>query len=143
MRMWHNYKTDGLFHMCKQLVVDHLMLNGVEFIKNGKKFDVGHEFRDTFETYWTTFTKDAVDQLFAFGFVAVEFSEDEAKRKYPRTVHPYYLNVEFDYETRKYEVHDRDVIIYGGFGFEPVRGQLTSLASKVLPKLKFLARLRN
>lgn len=142
MRMWHNYNSDGLFHMCKQLVVDHLLLNGVEFIKNGKKFDVGHEFRDTFETYWTTFTKDAVDQLFAFGFVAVEFSEDEAKRKYPRTVHPYYLNIEFDYETRKYEVHDRDVIIYGGFGFEPVRGQLTSLASKVLPKLKFLSRLR-
>ena len=142
MNMWHNYNTDGLFHMCKQLIVDHLLLNGVEFIKNGKKYDVGHEFRDTFETYWTTFTKDAVDQLIAFGFVAVEIVKDDTKRKYPRTVHPYFLNVEFDYETRKYTVRDRDVRIYGGFGFDPIRGRLTSLAAKVMPKLKYLARLR-
>ena len=142
MDMWHNYNTDGLFHMCKQLIVDHLLLNGVEFIKNGKKYDVGHEIRDTFETYWTTFTKDAVDQLIAFGFVAVEIVEDDAKRKYPRTVHPYHLNIEYEYETRKYEVRDRDVLIYGGFGFDPIRGRLTSLAAKVMPKLKYLARLR-
>jgi hypothetical protein len=35
------------------------------------------------------------------------------------------------------------VLIFGGFGFEPVHGALTSLAAKVLPKLKYLSRLRD
>ena len=29
--MWRNYMSDGLFHMCKQLITDHLLLNHVEF----------------------------------------------------------------------------------------------------------------
>ena len=142
MNMWHNYQSDGLFHMCKQLIVDHLLLNGVQFTKNKRHFDVGHEFRDTFETYWTTFTKDAVDQLIAFGFIVVEIVSDETKRKFPRVLHPSLINIKFKYETREYEITDRDAIVYGGFGFDPIRGRLTSLASKVMPKLKYLSRLR-
>jgi len=141
--MWRNYMSDGLFHMCKQLITDHLLLNRVEFVKNKRTVDPGHEIRDAFETHWIPFTKDAIDQLFAFGFVVVEIVEDEAKRKYPRTVHPSLINIEYDYETREYDMPSRDVIIFGGFGFEPVQGTLTSLAAKVMPKLKFLSRLRD
>ena len=141
--MWRNYMSDGLFHMCKQLITDHLLLNHVEFVKNKRTIDPGHEIRDAFETHWIPFTKDAIDQLFAFGFVVVEIVEDEAKRKYPRTVHPSLINIEYDYETREYDMPSRDVIIFGGFGFEPVQGTLTSLAAKVMPKLKFLSRLRD
>jgi hypothetical protein len=141
--MWRNYMSDGLFHMCKQLITDHLLLNHVEFVKNKRTIDPGHEIRDAFNTHWIPFTKDAIDQLFAFGFVVVEIVEDEAKRKYPRTVHPSLINIEYDYETREYDMPSRDVIIFGGFGFEPVQGTLTSLAAKVMPKLKFLSRLRD
>ena len=143
MTMWHNYHTDGLFHMCKQLIADHLLVNGVQFIKNKKKVDIGHEFRDTFETYWTIFTKDAIDQLMAFGFVVVEFKVDEAKRKYPCTLHPSLMRIRYNYETREYEATGRDAIVYGNFGFDPISGRLTSLASKVMPKLKYLSRLRD
>lgn len=141
--MWRNYMSDGLFHMCKQLISDHLLLNGVEFIKNKRAFDPGHEVRDAWNTHWVTFTKDAIDQLMAFGFVVVEIVKDDAKRKYPRTVHPALINIQYDYETREYDMPSRDVLIFGGFGFEPVHGALTSLAAKVLPKLKYLSRLRD
>ena len=142
MTMWHNYHTDGLFHMCKQLIADHLLVNGVQFVKNKRKVDIGYEFRDTFETYWTVFTKDAIDHLMAFGFVAVEFKTDEAKRKYPCTVHPSRMRIRYNYETREYEAMGKDAIVYGNFGFDPINGHLTSLASKVMPKLKYLSRLR-
>lgn len=143
LNMWQNFASDGLFQMCRQLIVDHLLLNPVEFVKNKRAFDVGHEFRDTFDTYWKPFTKDAVDQLLAFGFVVVEIMEDDAKRKYPRTVHPSLVNIAFNYETREYEINDRDAVVYGGFGFDPLEGRFTSLAAKVMPKLRFLRSLRD
>ena len=47
---------------------------------NGKKFDVGHEFRDTYNTYWKAFIKDVIDQIIALGFVTVEIAKDTPER---------------------------------------------------------------
>jgi hypothetical protein len=139
---WREYLSCGLFHMCRQLIVNTLLQHPPEFMRNGKSFDVGHEFRDTYETYWKTFIKDVIDQIIALGFATVEIAKDSAKRKYPRCVHPSLFSVRYEYETREFTVLNKKAFVYGGYGYNPTNGQLTSLAEKVLPKLRYLRALR-
>ena len=140
--IWREYLACGLFHMCRQLIVNNLLQHPPTFLRNGKVFDVGHEFRDTYETHWKSFIKDVIDQIIALGFATVEIAKDSAKRKYPKCVHPSLFSVRYDYDTREFTVLNKEATVYGGYGYNPTHGQLTSLAQKVLPKLRYLRALR-
>ena len=141
-RIWHEYLTVGIFHMCSQLIVNHLLQHHPLFLRNDKQIDVGHEFRDTYNTYWKTFIKDCIDQIFALGFVTVELVSDNANRTYPKCVHPSLFSIQYDYNTKEYRVMNKEAFVYGGYGYDPVKGRIMSLAVKVLPKLRYLRSLR-
>lgn len=140
--VWDEYLSVGLFHMCRQLIVSHLLQHPPVFMRNNKPIDVGYEFRDTYHTYWKTLIKDIVDQIIAMGFATVEIVEDAAKRKYPRCVHPNLFAVQYNYATGEFNVLHREAFVYGGYGYDPYKGRIKSLATKVLPKLRFLRTLR-
>ena len=139
---WREYLSDGIFHMCRQLIVHHLLQHPPVFLRNGRSYDVGHEFRDSYETHWKTFIKEIIDQILALGFATVEIAEDNANRKYPKCVHPSLFSVRYDYDTREFTVLNKEAVVYGGYGFNPTHGHLTSLAMKVMPKLRYLRTLR-
>ena len=154
LRTWHDYNKYSIFFMCRQIVSNRLMLNGIKFRRNNRPFTPSLEIQDSMNEHWENFIVDFVKQVISFGVVMVTIMEDSTGRKYPSTVDPHLveLSVTIEDNYRSYTVHSTEidpekVMVYDQYGFSPVMvngsGVLTSLAWKVLPEIRFLSGLRN
>lgn len=154
LRTWHDYNKYSIFYMCRQIITNRLMLNGITFKRNNRVFTPSLEILDAVHEHWEKFIIEFIKQIIAFGFVMVTLMEDSAGRTYPSTVDPHIVDVSINITDnyRTYNIHSTEidpekVMVYDQFGFSPTLvkgvGVLTSLAWKVLPEIRFLSGLRN
>ena len=154
LRTWHDYNKYSIFFMCRQVITNNLMLNGIQYERNKRQFTPSLEIQDAVQEHWECFIAEFIKQVIAFGFAMVCISTDSAGRKYPRTVDPHLISiaVNIDNDGTTYiitstEIDPQSVMVYDHFGFTPVmvggKGVLTSIAWKVLPEIRFLSGLRN
>lgn len=154
LRTWHDYNKYSIFFMCRQVITNNLMLNGIQFQRNKRSFTPPLEVQDAVHEHWEIFIADFIKQVIAFGFAMVCISTDSAGRKFPSTVDPHLISIAVNidnnvtnYTVTSTEIDPQSVMVYDQFGFTPVMlngtGVLTSLAWKVLPEIRFLSGLRN
>ena len=154
LRTWHDYNKYSIFYMCRQVITNRLMLNGITFNRNNRPFTPSLEIQDAIDEHWEKFIIEFIKQIIAFGFVMVTVMKDSAGRDYPSTVDPHVVDVSINIvdNHRTYIIHSTEidperVMVYDHFGFSPSLvngvGVLTSLAWKVLPEIRFLSGLRN
>lgn len=149
-RMWGDYMRDNLLHMCRNMILHHLMKNGIQFEKNKKVFEPSIDIADAFHEHWETFVKDALDSALCLGFVVVSILEDETKRKYPSVVRPELYELHYRVTNNKYEywvsssyIDTENTFVYTHFGEHALHnGELTSTVSRVMNKCIFLKELR-
>ena len=153
LELWNDYNRSSIFFMCRQMITHKLLINGIDFEKNGKPFTPSLEIQDAVNEYWYLFIESFVDQVIAFGFALVTILEDAAGRKYPQTVNPNLVHISVEIVSGKRtfliqsnEIEPEDILIYDQFGFNSqIKGgtcMIASLAWKVNPYVKFLRNMR-
>lgn len=149
-RMWGDYMRDNLLYMCRNMILHHLMKNGIQFEKNKKVYEPPIDIADAFREHWETFVKDALDSALCLGFVVVSILEDETKRKYPAVVRPDLYELHYRVNGNKYEywlssshIDTENTFVYTHFGEHALpSGELTSTVARVMNKCIFLKELR-
>ena len=149
-RLWDDYMRDNLLCMCKNMIVHHLLKNGIQFQKNKKIYEPPLEISDAFEEYWEPFINDALDSALCLGLVVVKLSTDDTKRKFPSVVRPHLYELHFRIVDNKYEywissahINIENTYIYSSFTAHPLpNGEIISPVSRVMNKCRFLKELR-
>lgn len=149
-KLWEDYMRDNLLCMCKDMIIHHLLKNGIQFQKNRKIFEPPLEIADAFEEHWETFVQEALDSALCLGVVVVKMKKDKMKRKYPTVVRPHLYKLhyrvndnDFEYWISSHLVDVKDTFIYSNFCSHPLpNGEIISHVSRVMNKCRFLKELR-
>lgn len=149
-KLWDDYMRDNLLCMCKNMILHHLLKNGIQFQKNKKIYEPPLEISDAFEEYWEPFIHEALDSALCLGLVVVKMSTDDTKRKYPSVVRPHLYELHYRVVDNKYEywisssyIDIENVLIYSNFSSHALpNGEIISHVSRVMNKCRFLKELR-
>lgn len=149
-KLWDDYMRDNLLNMCRNMILHHLMKNGLQFEKNKKIYEPSLEIADAFEQFWEPFIQDALDSALCLGFIVVKFNTDEMKRLYPSVVRPHLYELHFRVNNNDYEywlsssfIDLENTYIYSNFAAHPLpNGEIISNVSRVMNKCRFLKELR-
>jgi hypothetical protein len=149
-KLWDEYMRDNLLNMCRNMILHHLMKNGLQFQKNKKIYEPPLEIADAFEEHWEPFIKDALDSALCLGFIVVKFNTDGMKRLYPSVVRPHLYELHFRVNNNEYEywisssfIDLDNTYIYSNFASHPLpNGEIISNVSRVMNKCRFLKELR-
>lgn len=149
-KLWDEYMRDNLLNMCRNMILHHLMKNGLQFQKNKKIYEPPLEIADAFEEHWEPFIKDALDSALCLGFIVVKFNTDGMKRLYPSVVRPHLYEMHFRVNNNEYEywisssfIDLDNTYIYSNFASHPLpNGEIISNVSRVMNKCRFLKELR-
>ena len=150
-RLWDDYMRDNLLCMCKNMIIHHLLKNGIQFEKNRKLFDPPLDVADAFEEYWEPFIHEALDSALCLGVVVVKMITDDMNRKYPTVVRPHLYELHLRTINNKYEywisssfIDVEDTFIYSKFATHPLsNGEIVSHVSRVMNKCRFLKEIRH
>lgn len=148
--LWNDYMRDNLLCMCKNMILHHLLKNGIQFQKNKKIYEPPLDISDAFEEYWEPFIHEALDSALCLGLVVVKMNTDDTKRKFPSVIRPHLYELHYRVVNNKYEywlssahVDITDVLIYSNFSAHPLpNGEIISHVSRVMNKCRFLKELR-
>lgn len=149
-KLWDEYMRDNLLNMCRNMILHHLMKNGLQFQKNKKIYEPPLEIADAFEEHWEPFIQDALDSALCLGFIVVKFNTDGMKRLYPSVVRPHLYELHFRVNNNEYEywisssfIDLDNTYIYSNFASHPLpNGEIISNVSRVMNKCRFLKELR-
>lgn len=149
-KLWDDYMRDNLLCMCKNMILHHLLKNGIQFQKNKKIYEPPLEISDAFEEYWEPFIHEALDSALCLGLVVVKMNTDDTKRKYPSVVRPHLYELHYRVVNNKYEywissayIDIEDVLVYSNFTAHALpNGEIISHVSRVMNKCRFLKELR-
>ena len=145
------YVQSPVLHMCSHLIATQILNNGISFCKgNCKEKSIQPDARlsSEVEDIWIPFTRDVLDSILCFGFVAVTLTN-----KIPEVLNvgQYHLEVTVGLSSYTYRVLSvssvdeelPNTMVFDNFGFRPTpTGQFTSLVHKCIPRLLFLKKLR-
>lgn len=149
-RLWADFCQSKLCNMASSMICNQVLKNGISFEKNSRIFTPSIDIEDAFQEYWHNFVQKAIKHIMCFGFAVVIIRKDSAKRLYPDIVQPHLysisintVNNEYSYNIESSYVDIKDVHIFTHFGTHPLpNGHIVSMASRVMPSIKFLERLR-
>ncbi len=149
-KLWDDYMRDNLLCMCKNMILHHLLKNGIQFQKNKKIYEPPLEISDAFEEYWEPFIHEALDSALCLGLVVVKMNTDDTKRKFPSVVRPHLYELHYRVVNNKYEywissayIDIEDVLVYSNFTAHALpNGEIISHVSRVMNKCRFLKELR-
>lgn len=154
IKTWDRYQKNTMVHMCRNIIVNHLLNNGTELVKNDTIFVPALSIQDAITEHWYPFIATLIDQVLAFGFAVVIIDKDESQRSLPSVVDPHLFSITIEtvnnkriYTVQSTELDTSKVLIYDHFGFQPVlcngQSRLTSIAWKVEKATLFLDTIRN
>ena len=141
-----------MIQMCRQMIANQLLNNGVKFCQGScraqRPSSLMEENDDLSEDRWCPFAAQVIDSVMCYGFVVVDLQHE-----YPKVLRldTYWLKVGlkdnelefFVYEKGSAETAMANAVVFHDFGFDPTPdGNINSLVSKVLPRLRFLKSLR-
>lgn len=148
--LWGDYMRNSLLSMCRNMILYHLMKNGIQFEKNNKIIEPPVDIQDAFKEYWEPFVQDALDSALCLGFLVVTILKDETGRQYPSMVRPHMYDLHYKIENNKFEywltsqhLDLKKTFVYTNFGHHPLpNGEITSKVSGIMYHCKFLKELR-
>lgn len=147
--VYNSFHNSPLLEMCRQMINTHLLNHGIDFCTgNCKQIQLDAEMEELVDERWIPFCSDAIDSILCFGFCVVTYEGN-----YPSIMKQGTYRLKVDIEKNDYVWHilsvdeaDSEIPnteVYNIFGMEPrVDGKLTSVVSKIIPRLMFLKRLR-
>ncbi len=149
-KLWDDYARDNLLCMCKNMIIHHLLKNGVQFQRNKKIFEPALDISDAFEEYWEPFISDALDSALCLGLVVVKINTDGTKRNFPTVVRPHLYDIHYRIVNNIYEywisstyIDIENVLIYSDFSSHALpSGEVVSPVARVMDKCRFLKQLR-
>lgn len=143
-----SFYQSPLIQMCRQMIHNQLLNNGIKFCQNSCKMKIDVKHVDEIEYRWIPFCADLIDSAMCYGFAVVHIG-----KTYPTVlkIGTYWLKVglkDNQYEFYVYEKGSaekvmKNVVVFNHFGYDPsINGDITSPMSRVLPRLQFLRNLR-
>jgi len=149
-RIFDEFHRENLLVMCKDMILHHILKNGIQFEKNKKVFQPPIEVKDAFDEHWEPFIRDALTSALCLGFVVVKMTKDSTKRNIPTVVRPHHFELHYRPVDNRYEYYitsafmdAKDLFIYTHFGDHCLQtGEIISTVSRVLNKCRFLKELR-
>jgi hypothetical protein len=149
-KLWDEYMRNNLLSMCRNMILHHILKNGIRFQKNQKIYEPPLEIADAFEEYWEPFIQEALDSALCLGLVVVKFNIDETKRMYPTVVRPHLYELHYRINNNKYEywlsssfIDIDNTYIYSNFSAHPLpNGEIVSNVARVMNKCRFLKEIR-
>lgn len=144
------FDQSPLIQMCRQMIHNQLLNNGIKFAQGSKKsMKMQPEEDDLIEDKWVPFCADVIDSVLCYGFVVVYMGKCSPAVMKLGTYSLKMKNTKDQtYEFFVYEVGAVDNVIknafvFNHFGHEPtMEGNITSPMVKVIPRLQFLKNIR-
>lgn len=144
------FDQDPLIQMCKQMIHNQLLNNGIKFSQGSKKsMNMDIEEEDMVENRWVPFCANVIDSVLCFGFAVVYMGKCAPSVMKMDT---YWLKVKnttdhltefIVYEKGAAENVMKNCYVFNHFGFDPSsNGRIISPMTKVVPRLQFLKNLR-
>ena len=148
--LYNSFHNSTVLQMCRMMLNSHLLNNGIEFCKGDCKdsMKISAELQSLVEERWIPFCSEAIDSILCFGFCVVTYKgnfpsilkQGMYRLKVIITDNEYIWKV---FSTVEVDKELLDCEVFSHFGMDPrIDGQMTSIVTKVLPRLMFIKRIR-
>ncbi len=143
-----SFHQSPLIQMCRQMIHNQLLNNGVKFCQGNCKMGMDTTDKDLVEDKWVPFCGHLIDSVMCFGFAVVHIG-----KCYPTIMKTgtYWLKMGIKNNEYEFFVYDKgsaekimkNAVVFNHFGYDPhASGNIMSPMTRVLPRLQFLKTLR-